>query len=226
MGPVTIDWSHPLAQGLTVCILFQSPEPRNLVDGAALTKSGGAYFTPGGQYFDEVDDYYTLADVTLTNKLSVACQPIFTDNSGSAFQYFLSWGTVASANTMNMYLAETTASNANKMNFGTTSQTTRTVSQYWPTRNGVHLVASYNSAATPRTVLYYNGVSETLEMPATTWSLSAETRTLYVGWRNDLSTGRQFGGKMPYLFIYGNRILSSVEATAISLDPYQFLIPA
>lgn len=231
VGPVTIDWSHPLAQGLTVCILFQSPEPRNLVDGAALTKSGGAYFTPDGQYFDEVDDYYTLPNVTITDKHSLLTHPNFTDNTGSFFQYFINWGTVNTDTTINVYLIESSAGtnpDALIYNNGTGGNSTFKAASYWSGLDDLPVAATVSPTNSPAVIRLWVGDIEKTNSSSgiNTWTVTSATRTLYIGARNDLNADRLFGGTLRYLYIYGARVLSPVEVVSLQRDPYQFLIPA
>lgn len=229
VGPVTIDWSHPLANGLTVCILFQSPEPRNLVDGAALTKSGGAYFTPDGQYFDEVDDYYTLSNVKISGTHTLITHPNFADNTGSFFQYLFSWGTVATPDTINIYLAESSYGPEPHEFYYNTGASSANIDNYWPTMSNLPLGVTHLAGRFPAsTKMWVDGVEKTLLNGGNPWSspTATATRTLYIGGRNDLNVDRFFGGTLRYLYIYGARLLSPVEVVSLQRDPYQFLIPA
>lgn len=225
VGPVTIDWSHPLANGLTVCILFQSPEPRNLVDGAALTKSGGAYFTPDGQYFDEVDDYYTLPNVTMTSGNTILTHTNFTDNAGSFFQVFFSFGAALGSNTLNMYLGETSQATVPDQLVVATGAATSEFN-FWSSLNNKPLAHVFNSSGSPRSRLWVGGDEISQISDSSTWPSSPQTRTLYIGAREDLNADRFFGGTLKYLYIYGAKVLSPAEIVSLNRNPYQFLIPA
>ena len=68
-------------------------------------------------HFDEVNDYVTLGDdaaLTLPDgDWSLGGLVKLTDNTGSLYQYFLSWGSFAAAPSINIFFREASASDPN-----------------------------------------------------------------------------------------------------------------
>ena len=73
-----------------------------LVNGPAWTAGQTGY----GLSFDEADDQLTVADFTYGPQFTASFWFRCTDNSGTAFQYVLSHGSVQAANNLNVYIGE------------------------------------------------------------------------------------------------------------------------
>lgn len=218
-----IDIHDPEADGLSHFLLFNNNNPRDLVTGVKLNKFNGTKWTPNkGQFFDEVNDYAMLPDVTLNSKFTIITNMNFTDNVGSNFQYFFSFGVVSSANSVNLFLREAGNSPANSLQ-STGSIYTRHL-DYFPAKNGKQLSLTLNGT---NEIAYSEGVELTNDDPSedSLGMADGTTRDLYLGAREDLSSTRLFGGHLKYLMIYNNKDLNANEIKKMATNPYRFLIP-
>jgi hypothetical protein len=227
LGSVKVDWSHPLATGLTVCIVFQQGRLVDLVSGQVLSSSGGIVWDKGIPLFDEVDDYFALSNVVLNNNFSVLTHPNFTDNAGSFLQYFLSFGTVATANSFNAYSVESSSGLApdtlsvvaNSLIGGEFMS----VSSLWPGKNNKPLAVTTASITGN---VFIDGLSVSTGNFGTAGMTNGTKNTLYIGGRSDLAADRWFGGSLRYVYIYGATTLTPSAVASLARDPYQFLVPA
>lgn len=237
IGRMAIDWSHPLAKGLTHFVLFTQAnynQPYDLVTGAYLPKTGPASDSSSplynavrdGAYFTETDNIsYTIPDVYLGTKCTVTTHVDFDDNVGTLFQYFLSHGTVSAQPNFNWYLAESLVTNGNSSDLICNIQvgTQPQWDEFYTTiyNKTAPLTAVLDGT---RTVQYHNNQSNVSN--TTTGRQSATTEDMRVGQRNDANADRRTGGVMKYVIIHGDRALSEDEVLSLHADPYQFLIPA
>ena len=173
--------------------------------------------------FDESNDYALVTDaaaLTLPNAdWSMGLWLKLADNTGGTFQYFLSWGTVAAIPSMNCYFSEASSgapqgNNVLNININNapvwSSVETIATSTAWQ-----HLCFRRNGTTLE---VFQNGVQLTRNTGFGSGTFSAGTDVsgnLYVGGRNDLNTGRFFGGHMAELFKI-DRLLAASEITSLA----------
>ncbi|MBK7565237.1 MAG: hypothetical protein IPI21_13700 [Propionivibrio sp.] len=159
--------------------------------------------------FDEVDDYVTLADdAALTfpdGDWTVAGWIRLTDNTGSAFQYFLSWGAFNTSDSWHWYIGE--ASHGvipNKLNFYANTTAGGSLN------DGVDHVSGVNvgsSTSWQHVVVRHTQSTKTLQyfidgVADTSWSYSGATGpinnsgALVFGKRDVSPTDRYYGGRL------------------------------
>ena len=111
-GAVELNWSDWSAEGLSLATVFDGSN-RELVEGRDISLFGDTFVDNAvGASFDESGDYLTIPSVVLDSSFSVTSAPQFADNAGNAFQYWFSFGPVATANSLNMALVEESDGNA------------------------------------------------------------------------------------------------------------------
>lgn len=181
-------------------------------------------------YFDEVDDYVTLADhaaLTLPNgDWTIAGWIKPTDNVGALFQYLLSWGTLFTANNVQLYLGEAShATTALRNKLLCTGQTTGggdfvnggdqpSTSDVGAATTWQHIVFRFTQST--KTFQYFiNGAADR------SWVMSAaagevnSSGALYFGGRSSSPTDRYFGGRMAE-WAKWNSGLDSTQITALA----------
>ena len=103
-----------------------------------------------GLSFDEVNDYYEIADtnlLTLSGAWTFAFYLKVSENSGTSFQYFYSWGNFNVTNSINIYVVEdSTTETGIDLRGGVKIVTKDTIS-------GAHAVASTRIFPSPDPVL-------------------------------------------------------------------------
>jgi hypothetical protein len=181
-------------------------------------------------FFDEVDDYVTLADnaaLSFPNgDWSVAGWVKLTDNVGTTFQYFASWNAFGATPSWHWYFGEATAADAalrnkyqiaaksangvdftNGANIPSTS--TSGTSTAWQ-----HLTVTYT--ASTRTIRYYtNGVADGSHVVSGTPDGIDHTGAFYFGSRAVTPTDRYFGGRLAE-FAKWNSALNTTQITALA----------
>jgi hypothetical protein len=173
--------------------------------------------------FDEVDDRVTLADdaaLTLPNgDWSLGGWVKLTDNAGTTFQYFISWGTFDANPSLSFYFVEASnGTDPNKLtavvNDGSVSVNAwRVLSSTTPgTSTAWQHVALVRSGAT--ITMYVDGASVGSDT-ATTPAGTDVAGSLFLGARADLSAGRFFGGSMAE-FAKWDRALAAGELAALA----------
>ena len=154
-------------------------------------------------HFDETNDYVTMADdATLTlpdSDWAISGWVKLDDNTGSFFQYFLSWNTVSSASNINVFINEASEPGAaNDISIVTRdaeSDLINTVSASNPFLSNTAWTHVLVQRVTNTVYIYVDNVlaaSATntgydVVNPATTW---------YFGAREDLDANRYFGGDL------------------------------
>jgi hypothetical protein len=173
-------------------------------------------------YFDETDDYYILNDVTLNSQCSILTQAKFTDNTGSLYQYFISFKGFTQTNSLNWYLHEDSVASPNRLRLINTSDPNAAdYENYYPSDNGKPIAAVLDGS----TLRQFVGGSLAVESSGSGGITDGTTDDLHVGQRSDSNSSRRFGGKLPYVMVYGNRAICAAEAFSLNANPYQFLIP-
>ncbi|MFO0923546.1 MAG: Ig-like domain-containing protein [Pirellulales bacterium] len=169
--------------------------------------------------FDEVDDYLVASDFSYNNSFTISFNFKIDDNSGSLFQYIYSHGTVSTANSINIYLAEAShgsyanqlftniqdsndAAYAQELNFDASSIIN---DGQWHT-----YTLSVQSGVGSK--VYLDGVLKTSN--ARGGDSIDPTTSLYLGSRNDLNASRFYGGALDSVLV-ANRGLTSSEVTSL-----------
>ena len=226
VGKVKIDWSHPLAKGLSLCHIFQQDAAVDLVSGKVANQVNGAKWTPDGMFFDESNDYLAVAVITMNSSYSILQNINYTDNSGIDAQCQFSFGLEGDNNSINISLFESGYSggypnklfvNPHSSSFSDTLISNAT----HPTLNKLNMAVTVSSRDAK---LYYDGV---LDNSHATFGVTAmadgTVDTVYLGIPSALSN--YLGGAIRYTYVY-DRELSPAEVHSMNMSPYQFLIPA
>ena len=226
VGKVKIDLGHPLADGLTLFLLFQDNRVTDLVSGRVGEKFGDAHWTPNGMFFDESGAYLTVPDVVLDSSYTITWQASPADNAGSFYQYLFSTEAYGVANSINIYIHEDDE---------LTPRRFRAAGDGYEVENLLDLDGYYPSMAELPTSLTVNGRNAAIFVDGEEKAANAAfgsspmadgtTKTLYVGNRVDLNADRYFGGSVKFLMIHDKRLKNEITAKLHS-NPYQFLIPA
>lgn len=231
-GRVELDWTHPLTRDLKVAVVFNAAlqPPVNLVDGVPLSSTAKPTPTADGYLWDEVDDFWAVDDLTLySGGVTVATYAKFTDNAGSAFQYFISYGNFAAVDSFNLYLVESgTVTTHNDILFKpyqAAADSARTIDYYTSEDVSKHIIARHtNSNLGLRCSLLLDGVPSGSAGIPDAQITPGTSKPLYIGKRTDSNTARYFGGSIDYVFVW-DRPLRDDEAAAFGKNPYQFLKP-
>ena len=221
VGEVEIDWNHPLAKGLTLCMPFQMSGYVDLVkQGRRAVFNGDAKRTPEGVLLDESGDYLVIPDVVIDSAYTIVTHVDFTDNDGSNFQYFLSTGSFQATNTINWYLGE--SSNRMTATHDSSANNLFVETDEYPAINNL----AYTLAVDGRDAgLYFDGRFILGRADYGSVAIADGTTTsLWVGTRGDLNADRMLGGTEKYVYIY-NRKLSAAEIKKLAESPYCFLKP-
>ena len=156
-----------------------------------------------GRWFDEVDDYATVADFPYGPGFSLSFWFCASDNSGSAFQYIVSHGTVQATNNVNVYIGEagsaypgilrTSLADADDATDTATLLSLDVTLTGFPD-NAWHL---YTLTVKPGSgaCVYLDGVLQASNPTLGGGSIDPAT-ALVLGGRSDLDTQRLFGGTL------------------------------
>jgi len=226
IGRVKIDWSHPLARGLSDAFIFneggvssRNLVKKNTVGDAATAYSGATYETDGtGRVIlSDASNECFLANKSVNPSAAPfprsVCFNFRKTVAAASYRYFFYH------NSPN-FAASCDAANTDFSVFGANCGDT-----YAALDDGDwHSVVVYKStSASSNANAYFDGNKKSL----TTVFLTTTPTTpdyLAINGRDD-STFRYSGGFMGYFYQY-TRQLSEAERIALHLDPYQFLIPA
>jgi len=224
---VQIDWTNPLSRGLSLCLVMQDNEAKDLVSGKSCARYADARHIDEGMYFDEVGDYLIFPDLVMNEFYSISTLLNHDDNTGSAYQYFFSYGAAATANSINLYFGESSANGtvADKISFVTDSSSeTRVIrtNSLFPDNNNVLVTATGGGDTTGD--LYINGALDEHSTLGSSNMLDGTTKDLYIGGRTDLNADRFTGGTLKIILIHDRR-LSDEEVRVLADNPYQVLKP-
>ena len=172
--------------------------------------------------FDEVDDHVVINDFATSNEFSLSLQFKVDDNSGSLFQYLVSYGDINSTNSLNIFL--------NEASHGTDPNVLRTVIR--DANDPLDNFALQFDASSiigdglwhTYTLTVESGVGSRVYLDGVLKSSSVyggdsfdPASDLYLGARQDLDPDRQFGGSLDSVqFI--DRALSPSEVVGIHDD--------
>lgn len=230
LGPLKIDWSHPLTRNLQHAIVFNERLPQDLVTGKFLTPVNGPLLMGDGHFLEtSVDSYYTLANVRLPRQLTMASRVWAPDNAGTSFKYIVGHGFPGDAETVNWFINNSsTATSPNKILVRSGAVSRTSTPAYWPTYNGSHIAFTQDANSSSSVRMFADGQVMESTGVSSTWYGVDSTRTLYIGSRNDGETTRMLDGKIWYLYIWTDLYIGTDISLplAINNNPYQFLIPA
>ena len=224
IGPVKIDWSHPLSQGLIICILPQSKAYQNL---ARPTKS----ITSVGSMNKNALEFQTLSVVDTIPITPLVCgRDHFVLFAGSAFQsgwdseghIFQTLNAAPTANVITLWKRD--ISSVLSSFYGHPSNTptnlTTTLTDM-AADNSVLGLQHYRSGGSYYHKEYRSGalIADRAEAGGTETSRSEFLL-------NNLTAPYRGNFKLRGLFIWEKRVFTDAEAISLTRDPYQFLIPA
>ncbi|MEW8118199.1 MAG: Ig-like domain-containing protein [Candidatus Thiodiazotropha sp.] len=171
--------------------------------------------------FDEVGDYVTIPDVTMSNDFTVTFQFKVDDNTGSLFQYIYSHGDINTTNSLNIFINEAT--------HGSDPNVLRTVIRDADdTLENTALEFDISSIIGDGewhtyTLTVETGVGSTVYLDGV--QKNADTRgggsfnpsgNVYLGARYDLDANRMFGGDLDEVKIYDHVYLPTGVGTGLS----------
>lgn len=172
-------------------------------------------------HFDESNDHVTIGDapsLTLPDgDWTIGGWVRLTDNSGTAWQYFLSWGGFGASPNVNIYFVESGGNPANQIRVSTID-------------SDGDLVAALETSGSPGTstdwqhiilqrfgttfLLYIDGVADGSSSNADVNAINVSD-DLFLGTRSDLTATRFFGGAMGDWFKI-DRAISAGERAALA----------
>ncbi len=190
------------------------------VGGSNATAINGATVVDGqfgtAYSFDETNDHITLADYNYGSQFSLSFDFKIDDNTGSLFQYIYSHGTVTTANSLNIYLAEATHGTYNNQLF--TNIQDGNDAAYAQELN-VNIASMIGDGQWHNYTLTVDSVNGTRVFLDGTLSASQASRgadglnaagEVYLGARNDLESARLYGGSLDTVRMF-NRSLTTQE---------------
>ena len=194
------------------------------VGGTNGTVSGATAVTGAfgqGYSFDEVNDVVTTSDFSYSNSFTVSFDFRVDENSGTTFQYIYSHGTVSTANSLNIYLAEASHGTFNNQLF--TNLQDSNDSAYAQQLNfdvssiindGLWHTYTLTVESGVGAKVYLDGVLRASDA-ARGGDAIDPTTGLFLGARNDLNVDRYYGGMLDNVMT-ANRAFQSSEVTAWS----------
>ncbi len=169
--------------------------------------------------FDETDDYLVANDITYNNSFTISFNFKIDDNTGTLFQYLYSHGTVSTANSVNIYLAESGHSSYANQLF-TNIQDSNDAAYAQELNFDASAIVNDGQWHT-YTLTVQSGVGSKVYLDGVLKTSNARggdsidpTTNLYFGARSDLDASRFLGGSMDSVLV-ANRGLTSSEVTSL-----------
>jgi hypothetical protein len=225
---VCIDWTHPMAQGLSAFYIFNERAPAgvtNLVRPQRWTVSSlGCSYTNRGIKFDGNGYLTTLQNCDVITKYPytvIANCKNSTDQQG----YFLSVGTSATNyyTYMGYYASLDRAYAWGK--WGGTGIQMNGANNHWADRNNFHLLTWVSTASTSHT-LYFDLSSVDTDATDIGSTFTWTNNYMVIGAAGTTGTSKVgANGEMEFAAVYDGRALSVAEQRSLRDYPYQFLIP-
>ncbi|MBN2138417.1 MAG: LamG domain-containing protein [Sedimentisphaerales bacterium] len=229
----TLVRGHPLADALVACWLFNEAAGNKVTDLSGNANDGtvaGALWRPSKNgvvlSFDEADDYLSVPDspqIDLPDgDWSIWLRYCLADNSGSAYQYILSWGAFGATPSINLFIYEDGIADAgswkidSKDNDGT-AKSVVSASQ-WPADSKWHLLGVQRDASAGEIQLWMDGVKDNFESDAGFNGIN-RSDALNIGRRVDGNADRYFGGLVSQALKY-DRALSDYEIAWLYREPF------
>lgn len=221
-GPVTIDWSHPLARGLVGMWSPSGGRRNEIVTGESVELIGDAYYLPESYHLDGVSDFIEGAGPVVTEfplTMIVRFYPrdaatyagLFgLHNSTSTGNWFqLSTYTGGGVIVYHRYLTSSGG-------FAETTNTVNVNEWNWA-------MATFTSNTERRAVLNhdFSGAATNTDDRANPVGIDV----VGIGCYRDSSPSSPLDGMISDVFLF-NRVISDAEYLEISRNPYQILCPA
>jgi hypothetical protein len=227
---VTIDWSHPMARGLSGVYLFNEPSfsiISNLVTPQRFSKTSGANatMTPRGIRFGGTGCIYTQQNHKLLTQYPYTVIGSF-KNATDAQQYYFSVGNPNQTYyTYLGYVASQDKATAVGRWGGSAAVILQGGNNHWTDRTGFHTMAWVSTSATSHN-LYWDFSSIA--------SSTSDAGSTFTYTNNDMVIGGSTptpsyppgdGCELEWVMVYNGRALSVLEQRIIANSPYQFIIP-
>lgn len=170
----------------------------------------------GGLAFDQVDDYVALPDLTYSSNYSLSFKFKVSDLAGSNFQYIFAHGTVATANSLNIYIGETSSGTTNAHLLRTalldaddaSAPTSLDIDINSLVGDGQWHTYTLTVSATSGASVYLDGTLQITDATRGTGGLDP-TGGAYLGSRNDFEAARFYGNQLDSVMIFGKSLLGS-----------------
>lgn len=213
-----IDWTHPLAQGLVGCWLFNEcagVRANNLAAFQHGTLTSGAAFVPGGVQFDGTDDHVQTT-LAINNSSGLSFSVWINLTSAGNYPIVISYG--VNADTVPELRGQSTSGKIEIVNRNTNSgalDPTAILGTGWH-----HYVATCSKSTF---CLYRNG--KTVSTASVSHSIAGSVAVRFGRRSNDEFGSLCLTGRLDRPMIY-NRLLSPAEASWLYTAPYAFLAPS
>ena len=229
VGPVKIDWSHSLANGLNAYFILNSNQPQDLVTGQTGTLNSGASYAPKSngmtldiRYF-QADSLsfpyhpnYNIANLDGFTFLENVYQPT---NRIANLYIFAPSGSSPTVDGTNLQQILSTKYMRWQYKEGTTTKYVQSTVPIWPT--DINIDVFYGLRWINGTGYKY-WVNNVTDIPITTDQIGSfdTSEPFRIG---NISSTFECGH---YWLGLWKRSLTDAEVLSIKSDPYQFLIPA
>jgi hypothetical protein len=244
VGQVSIDWSHPLANGLIGCWLPGVSGGIDLTGNCAdLQPSSGSSKKYSVNQEGPTLDPGTAGTV---NMLTATAPPAYKGQQAMSMYYRAEKLRAADTQAILLYISYDNVPNAPYNVFGLqsvfnntsysqiyvginingTSQQSANVD--FSAETQIRVGATVTSVTGHALSLYKNGLladNSTNTLPTGTLNGTSTSQISINGWDTSATSGRA-SGTAPYIACLWNRELSASEMAAIDADPYGFLVPA
>lgn len=226
VGLVKIDWNHPDAKGLTLCVIFQMGRYFDLVSERELFLSANTVQHPDGALFNGTDAYLTIPDVVIDSSYSITGHLYSKGGRSSDLGYCMSYGGVSVGDSFNAYLGGDTGvgNNGEFKFFSSNSNPNASLVASVKYPDAMDTVFSF---AINRSLgeLFVNGVSDVVNNSFANNMPDGTKNTLFVGGRVDLNAARFWAGTTKLLFIHDHKI-DTAMARRLNDNSYSFIINA
>ena len=170
-----------------------------------------------GLQFDETTSHVEVSDFSYNSEFTVSFDFMLDDLSGSEYQYIYSHGTVGSSNSLNIYAAESGASD-DPFTLKTAFRDANGTSSYNSLNTDISTLANgqwHNYTLTVNAadgaIVYLNGLEVARNANEGNNSFNP-SGNLFLGAREDLNSARYFGGGLDTVQVF-DRALSDSEVT-------------
>lgn len=168
--------------------LFDDRGIVDLVTGTSATLSGA---TPVGDhvFFDESNDYATVSGFSLPDEWTLYIDLDLTDNDDGFFQYLISVGGFEAADSLNLYIAESTSAYNDDIRVATDTAIF-SITDAYTLYDYTKVAVSFNATTNDLYLVLPDASASGTE----TGTIVSGSQTLYIGARSDLDSQRFLGG--------------------------------